>query len=188
VDFTGASQSNGFNNFGWEINNATGTPGPTGDPVSGWSLLAAGLQTGAFPLGPGNFNFTATPADKMTFALQTLINPTPAGTDNFGPMANFDPLGSFSWTVVHWDTAYAGPVDDATLTNSTIFLTGGSADFAPFANPIDPNHRFSWHLDQAAHNLNLVYSPVPEPGSVILTTAAGLGLGWVARRRKRAGK
>ncbi|HEY1375221.1 MAG TPA: autotransporter-associated beta strand repeat-containing protein, partial [Gemmataceae bacterium] len=180
--FTGASQFNGLNNYGWEINNATGAAGPPGDNngnVSGWSLLHAVSQTTPYPLGPGNFNFTATPTDKMTFALQTLMNPTPPGTDNFGPMANFNPDQAYSWPVVHWDTAYSGPTDDATLTASTNFLTGGSADFAPFANSI--HGTFGWHLDLVNHNLNLVYTPVPEPGALALVAAAAAGL-WRWRR------
>src|SRR5262249_16081378 len=161
------SQTNGLNNYGWEINNATATLLPP-DPftVSGWSVLRAVSQTTPFPLGPGNFNFTATPSDKLTFALQTLLNPTPVGTHNFGPMANFAPDRSYSWPVIYWDYAYPGPTGDATLTASTNFLTTGNQDYAPFANPI--HGTFGWHLDLFNHNLNLVYTPVPEPGALAL--------------------
>ena len=40
---------------------------------------------------PGDFTWTATPADKLTFAIDTLVNPTTVGTDIARPMADFDP-------------------------------------------------------------------------------------------------
>jgi len=32
--------------------------------------------------------------------------------------------------------------------------------------------------------LSLTFTPVPEPGTLALTAAAGVGVGWVVRRRR----
>jgi len=67
--------------------------------------------------------WTATPSNKLTFALKTLVNPTPVGSDVGGPMANFDPVQSYAWPAVHWDGKYSGPTDAPSLTASTAFET-----------------------------------------------------------------
>jgi hypothetical protein len=48
----------------------------------------------------GDFVWTATPSNKLTLALETLVNPIVVGTDVGGPMANFDPAQSYAWPAV----------------------------------------------------------------------------------------
>jgi PEP-CTERM motif len=171
------------------INDATGAAGPSPDAaghVSGWGLIKAigwapptDRNVGNAHPTSGDFTSTATSAAKLTVAIDTLINPTTVGTDVAGPMADFDPTHPYVWPAVQWAGTYAGPTDAATLNADTAFDTNG------FVNPVAGT--FGWSLDSVGHTLSLAYSPtpVPEPGTLILT-AAGFGLGWVSRRRRTA--
>jgi hypothetical protein len=133
----------GVSDFVFSIDDATGTAGPTPDAdgdVSGWS-----------PVRAGDFAWTADADHKLTVNLQTLVNPTTAGTDVPGAMANFDPTQSYSWAVVQWTGSYTGPTDVAELTAATVFDTSG------FANAYSGT--FSWSLDAATCTLSLTYTP-----------------------------
>jgi T5SS/PEP-CTERM-associated repeat protein len=169
----------GVNKYAIAINDATGAAGPTPDAaghVSGWGLVKA-VSTGPGGATPGEFAWTATPANKLTVSVQTLVNPTIVGTDVPGLMDHFDPNSPYSWLAVEWAGNYAGPADAAALDASTVFDTSG------FLNPIAG--RFGWSLDTADHTLSLVYSPsaVPEPGTVALSGLAAAGFSLRRRRR-----
>jgi fibronectin-binding autotransporter adhesin len=169
--------SGGLTNFNWQINNAAGTGGPSPDAnnqVSGWSQVVAQKVR---PTDTGNLTWTATnqPGQQLTFSLQTLQNPTTVGNDVQGTMVNFDPNGFYSWPVLSWTGTYSGPTDDTSLGN-TILL-----DTSNFVNPHPQS--FTWHLDVANNQIDLVYgSTVPEPGTLGLT-AVGLLAAWRFRRR-----
>jgi autotransporter-associated beta strand protein len=168
----------GVSNYVFAIDDATGAAGPSPDAaghVSGWGLVkSVGRQTGTSSM-PGDFTWTATPSDKMTFAIQTLINPTTVGVDVPGMMANFDPNHSYVWPAVEWNGSYNGPADVAYLNASTSFDTSG------IANPVAGV--FGWEFE-GGHTLSLTYTPsaVPEPGTLLLTSLAVLPL--IRRRRK----
>jgi autotransporter-associated beta strand protein len=169
----------GVNNYVMAINDATGTPGPMPDAaghVSGWGLSKALTTIVGGQTTTGDFTWTATPADKLTFAIDTLVNPTTVGNDVAGPMADFDPTKSYSWTAFQWSGAYAGPTDEAALVASTTFDTTG------FRNQL--GGVFGWDLDSGGHSLSLVYTPsaVPEPGTLALVGLAA-AIGWRQRRR-----
>jgi autotransporter-associated beta strand protein len=169
----------GVNNYVMAINDATGTAGPTPDAtghVSGWGLSKALSTTLGTQTTSGDFTWSATPADKLTFAIDTLVNPTTVGNDIAGPMADFDPTRTYSWQAFQWSGAYAGPADDATLVASTVFDTSG------FKNQL--GGAFGWDLDAGGHSLSLVYTPsaVPEPGTLALVGLAA-AIGWRQRRR-----
>jgi hypothetical protein len=171
------------NNYVFAIDDATGAAGPSPDAqglVSGWGLVkAVKAQYGANTTS-GDFLWTATPGNKLTFALDTLVNPTLVGTDVGGPMADFDPDRAYAWPAVRWAGAYSGPADAATLTASTSFDTSG------FLNPVAGT--FGWALDPAGQTLSLVYTPsaVPEPGTLVLSgMAMTAGLAWYRRRRAK---
>jgi autotransporter-associated beta strand protein len=176
----------GIQNYGWQIDDALGTAGPsgaTGTLVRGWSLARSSIVTN--PLTSqnttGNLTWTATsaPGNQFDFALQTLVAPTPIGGPNVpGAMDNFNPLAVYVWPVFTYQGTYTGPTGSATLTADTLF------DVSGFANSFLPEGRFTmaWQPGQ----IDLVYAPVPELGTLVLTVA-GIGLGWVVRRGRNPG-
>ncbi len=171
----------GVSNYIFAIDDATGVAGPnpgSSGLVSGWGLIKAVQAAIGSGTTSGNFTWTATPSNPLTVAIDTLVNPTTVGTDVAGPMADFDPTQSYSWTAAHWSGAYFGPTDAATLDADTTFDTNG------FANPVAGS--FSWTLDTSDQTLSLVYTPtsVPEPGTLALVGLAAAGA-CIRRRRAR---
>ena len=129
---------------------------------------------------PGDFTWTATPADGMSVALDTIFGPSTADVDSPAAMANFDPSQPYVWPAVRWDGIYSGPTDAAMLNAATAFDTSG------IVNPIAGT--FGWSLDLPGRTLSIVYTPsaVPEPGTLGLTALAGLVLVRRLRRRHLA--
>jgi hypothetical protein len=162
----------GVDRYVFSINDATGTAGQ----VNGWGLVTLVQQQLGATTTSGDFAWTADPDHRLTFTLETLLNPTAAGTDMAGPMDHFDPARPYAWSVVRWAGAYSGPTDVAALTAATAF------DPAGFANPIGGT--FGWALDTARRSLSLTYTPVPEPSSLALVAAAA-GLAYRRCRRAR---
>jgi fibronectin-binding autotransporter adhesin len=166
----------GTQNYIWQINNATGVAGPLPDAnnqVSGWSLLSVEMTMGIPGPGgptPGNLNWSATSVADTQFnmALQTLINPITVGQDTRGAMANFDPAHSYAWPFVTWQGSYTGPTTDAALTSTVIF------DTTNVVNPVQGT--FSLHYDAPGKQIDVVYTPVPEPGTFVLLAVAALPL------------
>jgi autotransporter-associated beta strand protein len=170
----------GVSSYVFTIDDATGAAGPVPDGaghVSGWGLVKAIARLTGATTTPGDFTWTATPADKLLVSLQTLVNPTTVGVDVPGTMDHFDPTLSYMWPAVEWSGSYAGPADDVTLNASTAFDTSG------FVNAVAG--RFGWSLDTDSHTLSLTYTPsaVPEPGTLALTALTACG--WAVRRRRR---
>jgi hypothetical protein len=89
-------------------------------------------------------------------------------------MTDFDSSQSYSWRLFAYAGSYTGPTDSASLDASTNLDTSG------FLNP--HGGRFDLALNQAAKEMDLIYTPtaVPEPGTLALLSAAGMG--WLARR------
>jgi fibronectin-binding autotransporter adhesin len=169
----------GVSNYVFAIDDATGTAGPSPDAsghVSGWGLVKTVQRSVGGTATTGDFAWNATPANQLTVALDTLLNPTTVGTDVAGPMADFDPTKPYSWPAVQWTGSYSGPADAAALNAATAFDTTG------FANPIAGS--FGWSLDAGGHSLSLTYTPsaVPEPGTLSLVTVAAIG--WMTFRRR----
>jgi autotransporter-associated beta strand protein len=164
-------------NYVFQIDDATGAAGPSPDGqgrVSGWDLARAVPQIGPVPTS-GEFAWLADSAHPLAVAIDTLVNPTTVGTDVSGPMANFDPSLAYSWTAVEWTGNYSGPTNAAVLNASTAFDTSG------IVNPFSGS--FGWAFGPDGHSLTLTYTPVPEPGTLILVGAAAGGLAVFRRRR-----
>jgi autotransporter-associated beta strand protein len=157
----------GVDRYVFSINDADGAAGQPG----GWGLVKAVRQSIAGGTTPGDFAWTATPAGKVTVALETLV-----GGDVAGPMADFDPTRAYAWPAVTWDGAYTGPTDPAALLAATAFDTAG------FANPV--GGVFGWSLDTAGQTLSLTYTPVPEPGALALLGVAAAAAGYRRWRRR----
>jgi hypothetical protein len=68
----------------------------------------------------GDFAWTAAPANKLTFAIDTFVNPTTVGTDVPGPMADFDTNIRHVWPFIKYQGIYSGPTDSATLGADTL--------------------------------------------------------------------
>ena len=192
----------GLSNYTWQINDAgpsstfptaTGTAGPTANAakqVSGWGLLTSVAGTSPV-VTTGNFDWDATPTDKLTIHLTTLLAPNDVngnagagggygqtGDNTAGLMSDFDPTKSYVWKLFAYQGTYTGPTDTATLDASTVIDDSG------FLNP--HNGRFDLVLNQSSQEMDLTFTPtaVPEPGTLSLLGLAGLGLAAAARRRK----
>jgi fibronectin-binding autotransporter adhesin len=162
----------GVDNYVFAIDDATGMAGPGPDVaghVSGWGLVKAVQESFESIITRGDFTWTATPVDRLSVALQTLVNPTTVGMDIAGPMADFDPTKSYIWSAVRWAGTYSGPTGATALDVDTVFDTTG------FLNPVAGT--FGWSLDTADHTLSLTYTPtpVPEPGTLALSGMAAIG-------------
>jgi hypothetical protein len=170
----------GVSNYVFAIDDATGAAGPTPDAaghVSGWGLVKALSRVLGTGSTTGDFFWTSTPADKLTIAIETLVNPTTVGIDMPGPMTDFDPTRSYSWPAFEWSGTYTGPTDPSVLTASTKFDTTG------FHNPVAGV--FGWSFDGANDSLSLTYTPtaVPEPGTLTLISVVAGVLAYRHRRR-----
>jgi autotransporter-associated beta strand protein len=197
----------GLSDYTWQINDAgpstshpsaTGVSGPSANAarlVSGWGTLLA--VAGTSPIATtGGFRWDATPADKLTIHLQTLLAPDDAAGNSSvsggfgasgdmtpGLMTDFDPSQSYSWRMFAYQGGYSGPIDSSALDASTDIDTIG------FLNP--HAGRFDLLLNQSAQELDLVYTPtaVPEPGTLSLIGLAALGFaGRYRRGQHRAGR
>ena len=96
-------------------------------------------------------------------------------------MANFNPLAPYDWPFLTYAGTYSGPTDSATLTADTLF------DTSQFINSMMPGSTFSLALEQnpgGGGSIDILYTPVPEPGTLALVGLGGLALSWTARRRR----
>jgi fibronectin-binding autotransporter adhesin len=198
----------GTQTFDWQINDAgpsathPGAPGAAGGAspsapsgqVSGWSLLAAEIIHNPGPThngSTGNFTWTATsqPGSQFDFQLETLVGPfTPVGSTVDGAMSDFDPTKSYVWPFAAWQGTYTGPTSSAMLTADTLIdqsMFANSLGTMPgtFSIVYNGNPQVIAGVTFAG-SLSLVYTPVPEPGTLALVGLAAVGLAW---RRKANG-
>jgi hypothetical protein len=187
----------------WQINNATGTAGPTTFPtVSGWSLIQS--IPNANGTRHGDFYWDASPTNKLSFTMEVLLNPTTIGNDVIGPMANFNPTQSYTWSLVTFAGSYltqdttdypSGPptsaaaLDAATIFDFSGFVNLTTAQIADLNAPGNPTLGWNLTVNSPAGtggHLDLVYTPaaVPEPGTLALTVLGLAGV-WRCRSSRR---
>jgi hypothetical protein len=69
------------------------------------------------------------------------------------------------------------------ITEGTYLSTDANNPFAVAGQQFDPG---AWQVIVGGNNIDLVFTPVPEPVTVFGAAAAGLGLVTLARRRYRS--
>jgi autotransporter-associated beta strand protein len=148
-------------NFNWQILDATGVAG-TGYDTN--SIINGGVLDLSALTGAPDFNIN----------LWSLSSTSP---DVNGDATNFDNTANFTWTLVSTPTAILNfDASDFTINVSAINGTSG------FSNTL--NGSFSVALADSSTDLVLVYTAVPEPGTLALL-AGGAIAGIVALRRRR---
>lgn len=136
----------------WDLQNATGSAG------TGWDLLNIN----------GTLTLTATAADQAFIDVTSF---TLGGTP--GAAVNFDPSQSYLWTIVQTTGGIFFAPGESELTVFDL-LTGN------FTNPLNGG-TFGVARSTDGRQLNVSYTPIPEPGKASLL---GLGLcGLVYFRR-----
>lgn len=158
LGLVGTFNFNGGGAYLFEINDALGTAGA--EP--GWD------KTNVFTA----INFTATPQDKFTINIKSLLPPS---GDTPGPMANFDANQAYTWVMFE-------QMPSATL-NGTFNPAAFNINTAQLVNPV--NGTFS--VEHHGQFINLMYMPIPEPkwfllGSFVAVLFASARLN---RRRSR---
>lgn len=146
----------------FDINDATGSAGPQPPTTTrGWST------TQVFD----HIDFSATSAAKFNVNVVSLLAPL---GDSPGAIANFDPSKPYTWTAFQLQNGagITGSFDPNAFNVAT----------AQFSNPFDG--RFSVALQ--GQNVNLMYTPVPEPAAVLAIVAGACGAaGWVRWWRRQ---
>src|SRR5262249_27416741 len=149
-----------------------GPAGPTGTSnLRGWDLTTVHDNT-----TPANSAFfvEATPANKFTVNLRTLVPPSPPDVN--GAMDNFNPNVPTQWLAFSVDAAATNPFPNGFDRNAFTVNTSG------FTNAFTG----TFALTRTGNDVFVTYSPVPEPAFVLLAPgAAAAGYrGW--RRRPGA--
>jgi hypothetical protein len=166
-----------------------GTPGVPPDGVAGgagttgyapgWSLIRATTALRIY----------ATPTQKQTISLTSQLL---GGANTPGVVNDFDPTRAYSWEFIRMDpTAQLFNVStggtaippanfsfDPSIVNVDISAFLNQTNGGIFSTTFGPN-------TSGTFSLFVNFTPVPEPGSVMLTVAAASGLGWLVRRRQR---
>jgi len=158
--------------YTFEINDGTpGLQGPSGTTnLRGWDLTT--IRDNATPANSA-FYVDSTSINPFTINLRTLTAPSPPDVN--GPMDNFRSDTAAQWLAFSVDPAATDPFPNGFDPASFAINTSG------FANGFDG--KFS--IARAGNDLLIVYTPVPEPGTILGFSAAWLAVtGWLRRRNK----
>jgi T5SS/PEP-CTERM-associated repeat protein/autotransporter-associated beta strand protein len=125
----------------------------------------AGVGYDLVNLTGGTLNITAIPTSRFTISVQSLD-----GTGAPGNVADFSSSSGYVWTIF----SSSGGITGFNANEFTIDTSG-------FANSLGTG---AFYVVQSGNQIQLDFSPVPEPSTYALF-AAGLGLvGFVIRRRR----
>lgn len=159
---TGNAVFEGGGIYAWKISNATGAKGAN----PGWSHLAIG----------GTLEIYATATDKFQIQLNSMDE-----CGCVGPLqGGFDSSLSYAWTIA---SAAGGIIMKDGSTTVPFDPAAFDINTDGFAHPLDGGS-FSVSLGNSGHDLNVNFSPVPEPRDFVLVFGVGL-VGFAAWRRAR---
>jgi autotransporter-associated beta strand protein len=158
---TGVTTFGPGGHYNWQVQNAAGTAGNDYDTINATSLTIT--ATG----GTGRFNIN----------LWSLSSAT-----TNGPASNFDPNQSQSWTLVKTSDGGVSGFSPSFF-QINVGATNGTGGFQNSLNG------GTFAVAVSGGNLILTFTPVPEPGCVLLVAGMAFGVGRlvVKRRRARAG-
>jgi fibronectin-binding autotransporter adhesin len=164
---SGTLTLNSGSTYEFEINRANGTAGGGGTtPPVGWDLLNL---VAAF-----NVNSTA-----GSPAIIQLVSRNAADT-GAGTLPDFDPALTYSWLAFR---VLPGGTVNGFVADKFVM------DTTAFANLPNPSGVGTFAMAQVGNDVFVNYSPVPEPGSVLLGLVAGaLALGRVSRIRRKSAR
>jgi fibronectin-binding autotransporter adhesin len=128
----------------------------TGSPGTGWGEVSV--------TGSGDLDFTGATTNSITFNVVSVNS-----SGNSASTLNFNPATSYSWTF-----ATAPAIVSFSAADFNIITTGFNNSTA--------GGGFS--VSQVGNNLELNFTPVPEPSTWALMGAGTLALGFVALRRR----
>jgi autotransporter-associated beta strand protein len=175
----------------FEFNNATGAGGTT----NGWDMIDLG--TGVLNIGADNYSQSS----MITLHVDSWLpnNSGPGAAANFDPLAGTpgNPTTGYFWKFIAVDSdskinitsGLPGSVGGRFLVIDDGVFAGNN----PFTRPSTSIGQGTFRVLTGAElgmspGLYLVYSAIPEPGTMILTGLASLGAGWYGRRRLRKAK
>jgi hypothetical protein len=146
----GNTALNGGSTYVWEVNSWTATPSPGSEfdqikGLSGAKLNLSGASSG----------------NPVVLKITSLSGSSP------GQIPNFDPTQGRSWVIADFSN---GNVSGGVVSFSADRVT---LDTSGFANGLGGGS-FSLGVDANTNQLILTFSPVPEPGAVLVCAAAAL--------------
>jgi autotransporter-associated beta strand protein len=142
--------------YEFEINLANGLPGGGGTtPPQGWDRLSMNRM---------NVNSTA-----ESPAIVQLVTRNASDTGP-GTLPDFDPAQSYQWQAFQAEVFNGFAPDKFTF------------DTTQFANLTDPTGVGTFTLERSGSSVFVVYTPVPEPGLILVVVAGALAAARPARR------